>query len=50
MSGISTRDSKHMTLTAKGSQVSGASLHTLYVFQVFDGITHSRRVAVDIEE
>ena len=50
MSGISTRDAKQMTLTVKGSQISGASIHTLYVFQVFDGIANIRRAVVDIEE
>ena len=50
MTGISTRDGKTMTLTVKGSQVTSAAPHTLYVFQVYDGIANIRRAAVDIEE
>ena len=48
--GISTRDSKVMTLHVRGSQVSATNVHTCFVYQVYDGILNIRRMAVDVED
>ena len=48
--GISTRDSKVMTLHVRGSQVSSTDVHTVFVYQVYDGILNIRRMAVDVED
>ena len=50
LSGISTYDGKVMTLHVKNSQVTDAAVHTVYVFQIYDGICNLRRAAVDVEE
>ena len=49
-SGISTYDGKVMTLHVKNSQVTSVAVHTVYVYQVYDGICNIRRAAVDVEE
>ena len=49
-SGISTRDGKVMTLHVKNSQVTSPQPHTVYVFQVYDGVCNIRKAAVDVEE
>ena len=49
-SGINTKDGKVMTLHVKNSQVTPAKPHTVYVFQIYDGVCNVRRAAVDVEE
>ena len=49
-SGISSRDGKIMTLHVKNSQVDSAHPHTVYVYQVYDGVCNIRKAAVDVEE
>ena len=49
-SGISTQDGKVMTLHVKNSQVMAANPHTVYVFQIYDGVCNIRRAAVDVTE
>ena len=49
-SGISTRDGKVMTLHVKNSQVTSPQPHTVYVYQVYDGVCNIRKAAVDVEE
>ena len=49
-SGISTRDGKVMTLTVKNSQVDAATPHTVFVYQVYDGVIHILRGAVEVED
>ena len=48
--GISTRDSKVMTRHVCGSQLSATNVHTCFVYQVYDDILNSRRMAVDVED
>ena len=49
-SGISTRGGKVMTLHVKNSQVTSPQPHTVYVYQVYDGVCNIRKAAVDVEE
>ena len=49
-SGISTRQGKVMTLTVKNSQASVVHPHTVFVYQVYDGVCNIRSGAVDVEE
>ena len=49
-SGISTRDGKNMTLHVKNSQVTSVAPHTVFVYQVYDGVCNIRKAAVDVEE
>ena len=49
-SGISTRQGKVMTLTVKNSQVGSINPHTVFVYQVYDGVCNIRSGAVDVEE
>ena len=39
-----------MTLHVKNSQVESAKPHTVFVFQVYDGVCNIRKAAVDVEE
>ena len=48
--GISTRDGKIMTLHVKNSQVTATAPHTIFVYQVYDGVCNIRKAAVDVEE
>ena len=41
--GISTRDGKVMTLTVKNSQVTAVQAHTVFVYQVYDGVCNILR-------
>ena len=50
LSGISTRGGKVMTLHAKNSQVTPPQPHTVFVYQVYDGVCNIRKAAVDVEE
>ena len=49
-SGISTRQGNVMTLTVKDSQASVVHPHTVFVYQVYDGVCNIRSGAVDVEE
>ena len=49
-SGISTRQGKVMTLTVKNSQVDVINPHTVFVYQVYDGVCNIRSGAVGVEE
>ena len=49
-SGISTYDGKVMTLHVKNSQVTSANVHTVFVYQVYDGVCNILRGAVEVEE
>ena len=49
-SGISTRDGKVMTLTIKSSQVTAVQTHTVFVYQVYDGVCNIMRGAVEVED
>ena len=49
-SGISTRGGKIMTLHVKNSQDTSAAPHTVFVYQVYDGVCDIRKAAVDVEE
>ena len=49
-SGISTRGGKVMTLHVKNSQVTSPQPHTVFVYQVYDGVCNIRKAAVDVEE
>ena len=49
-SGISTRDGKVMTLTVKNSQVTAVQSHTVFVYQVYDGVCNILRGAVEVTD
>ena len=49
-SGISTYDGKVMSLHVKTSQVTSPQPHTVFVYQVYDGVCNIRKAAVDVEE
>ena len=49
-SGISTKEGKVMTLTVKESQASTVHPHTVFVYQVYDGVCNIRSGAVDVTE
>ena len=49
-SGISTRDGKVMTLTIKNSQVTAVQTHTVFVYQVYDGVVNILRGAVEVSD
>ena len=49
-SGISTRDGKVMTSHVNNSQVTSPQPHTVFVYQVYDGVCNIRKAAVDVEE
>ena len=49
-SGISTRDGKVMTLTIKNSQVTAVQTHTVFVYQVYDGVCNILRGAVEVTD
>ena len=49
-SGISTYDGKVMTLHVKNSQVTSAKVHTVYVYQVYDGVCNILKGAVEVNE
>ena len=49
-SGISTRDGKVMTLTVKNSQVDSIEPHTVFVYQVYEGVCNIRRGAAGVTE
>ena len=49
-SGISTRDGKVMTLTVKNSQVTVGNPHTVFVYQVYDGVVNILRGAVEVTD
>ena len=49
-SGISTRDGKISALHVNNSQVTSVAPHTVYDYQVYDGVCNIRKAAVDVEE
>ena len=49
-SGIGTRGGKVMTLHVTNSQVASDKPHTVFVYQVYDGVCNIRKAAVDVEE